>query len=49
MREGEVGHEMYLVVSGEVLISKGDEKIAIVRMGATLGELALLQVRTSQY
>jgi CRP-like cAMP-binding protein len=45
-REGEAGHRLYLVVEGEVRISRtipgsGEEALAVLKPGAVFGEMAV--------
>ena len=47
-REGEVGHEMFVLLSGKVRISKsvpgiGEEALAILEGGQYFGEMALIE------
>ena len=40
--EGEVAHEMFVVVSGELEVRRGDEMVATIGAGGFAGEMALL-------
>lgn len=42
VREGERGHEFYVVLSGEVAVTVGDQEVARLGDGDFFGELALL-------
>ncbi len=42
MREGERAHEMFVLIDGEVEVTKGGEHIANVGSGGFVGEMALL-------
>ncbi len=42
-REGERSHEMYVVQSGEVVVTKGDVVLARLGRGDFLGEMSLLE------
>jgi CRP-like cAMP-binding protein len=42
LREGEVGHELYLVVSGKVRVQRGEQVLAELGPRAVIGELAAL-------
>ena len=42
MREGEVAHEMFVLVEGEVEVTRGGEHVADVGPGGFTGELALI-------
>jgi CRP-like cAMP-binding protein len=41
-REGKIGHEFFVLVSGDVRVSKGGKKLADLGGGDWLGEIALL-------
>jgi CRP-like cAMP-binding protein len=41
-REGDAGHEFFMVISGEVEVSRRGKVIAIDREGAFFGEMALM-------
>ncbi|HZB97339.1 MAG TPA: cyclic nucleotide-binding domain-containing protein [Candidatus Sulfotelmatobacter sp.] len=41
-REGEAGHELYLIVKGEAAVEKAGAEVARLGPGEVLGELALL-------
>lgn len=43
MREGEVAHEMFVVVDGVLDVTRGDEHIAEIGPGGFAGEMALLR------
>ena len=42
MREGETGHEFYVIIDGEVGVTSGGETLAKLGAGAYVGEQALL-------
>ena len=42
IREGEIAHEMFVVVSGELEVRRGDEVVATIGAGGFAGEMALL-------
>jgi CRP-like cAMP-binding protein len=42
VREGEIGHEFYLVSSGSVAVRRGGRKVAALGPGQCFGEMALL-------
>ncbi len=42
IREGEVGNELYVVLSGEVIVLKDQHTIATLRAGAHVGEMGLI-------
>lgn len=42
IREGQTGDELYVVLSGEVQVSKGEQILATLRAGAHLGEMAMI-------
>jgi CRP-like cAMP-binding protein len=42
LREGEVGQELYVVVSGRVRVERGSKTVAILERGGVVGELAAL-------
>lgn len=41
-KEGEPGHSMYIIVDGEILIHRNVKKIATLKKGDCLGEMAIL-------
>ena len=41
-REGEKGHELYIVASGHILVQRGEKVIATLGRGEVLGEMAVL-------
>jgi diguanylate cyclase (GGDEF)-like protein len=43
--EGEVGREMYVVLSGNLVVSKGGKQVAVGRPGDCFGEMALIESR----
>jgi diguanylate cyclase (GGDEF)-like protein len=43
--EGEVGHAMYVVLSGNLVVSKGGKQVAVGRPGDCFGEMALIESR----
>lgn len=42
IREGEQGDEFYVVLAGEVAVSKGSQQLVSLKAGAHLGEMALI-------
>ena len=42
MREGDSGHEFFLIVDGTVAIERGGREVGIARAGDFLGEIALV-------
>ncbi len=40
--QGEVGHELYVIVSGNVAVMSGDQRLATLGPGETFGEMAVL-------
>ncbi len=44
-QEGEVGEAMFVVLSGQVAVSKGGKQVAVARAGDCLGEMALIEAR----
>jgi len=42
-REGEAGHEMYVVVEGAIALSRGGRELAVMRPGSYFGEMSLLR------
>jgi CRP-like cAMP-binding protein len=42
MREGEIGSQMFIIVSGEARVERGGHEIAVVGPGSHLGEMALV-------
>lgn len=42
MREGSRAHEMFVILEGEVSVTKGDDHVADVGVGQFVGEMALL-------
>jgi len=43
--EGEVGRAMYVVLSGNLVVSKGGKQVAVGRAGDCFGEMALIESR----
>ena len=43
--EGEVGRAMYVVISGNLVVSKGGKQVAVGRPGDCFGEMALIESR----
>ena len=41
-KDGDIGDSMFIVLEGEISITKGDKEIALLEKGASLGEMALL-------
>jgi len=41
-KEGDPGHSMYIIINGEILIHRDQKKIAVLKKGECLGEMALL-------
>ena len=41
--EGDMGEEIYLILSGSAIVKKGDLSIAILRQGDLFGEMVLLK------
>jgi CRP-like cAMP-binding protein len=41
-REGRLGREAFIIISGEVEVSRGSEHLATLGAGAVVGEMALL-------
>jgi CRP/FNR family cyclic AMP-dependent transcriptional regulator len=42
-KEGEIGHEFFVIVEGEVEIKRGSKKVALRGGGEFVGEIALLE------
>lgn len=42
VKEGEIGHEFYLILSGSATVNRGGEDIAELRPGNYFGEMSLL-------
>ncbi|MEL0284815.1 MAG: cyclic nucleotide-binding domain-containing protein [Ilumatobacter sp.] len=42
IREGEIAHEMFVLVSGELEVTRGGETVATIDAGGFAGEMALL-------
>jgi CRP-like cAMP-binding protein len=42
LREGEMGQELYVVVSGRVRVERGSKTVAVLERGGVVGELAAL-------
>jgi CRP-like cAMP-binding protein len=42
MREGEIGSQMFVIVSGEARVERGGRQIAVLGPGSHLGEMALV-------
>ncbi|MDA1000007.1 MAG: cyclic nucleotide-binding domain-containing protein [bacterium] len=42
-REGDIGEEFYLIVSGEIIIRMGDRDVARLGPGQVFGEMAMLE------
>ena len=42
-REGEVGHEMYIIVSGEVALTRAGRRVHSIKNGDCFGDAALLE------
>lgn len=42
VRQGDIGHEFYLILSGSATVARGGETIAELRPGNYFGEMALL-------
>ena len=42
IREGETGHEFYVLIDGKATVSRGDHEVATLGPGDYFGELALL-------
>ena len=42
IREGEIAHEMFVVISGELEVTRGGEAVATIGAGGFAGEMALL-------
>jgi diguanylate cyclase (GGDEF)-like protein len=43
--EGEVGHAMYVVLAGNLVVSRGGKQVAVGRPGDCFGEMALIESR----
>jgi diguanylate cyclase (GGDEF)-like protein len=43
--EGEEGHAMYVVLAGNIVVSKAGKQVAVGRPGACFGEMALIESR----
>ena len=42
LHEGETGHSFYIMVSGEVKVTKGDKLLNVLKPGECFGEMAYL-------
>jgi CRP/FNR family cyclic AMP-dependent transcriptional regulator len=42
VKEGEIGHEFYLLAKGSAVVRRGNRKVASLSSGAYFGEMALL-------